>query len=111
MQVKYSIGRVDRQVKARRGKPNKAGGRAPSWKFKTAEELKAAGYVFLGTGICRSDACRAVFEWWQTPEGKRIPIDGGTHQAHWATCADAESFRRIKFSGEPKEKEKRENER
>lgn len=33
----------------------------------------ADGYVFRGTGKCRS--CKAAILWWETPTHKRMPVD------------------------------------
>ena len=46
-------------------------------------------------GVCRSPKCRKRIMWVPMPSGKRLPVDpDGT--PHWATCVDAESFRKTK---------------
>ena len=67
-----------------------------SWPYKTDEDLRAAGYVFENTGICRGETCRQQVEWWLTPKQKHIPLDPGTMQPHWSTCPDAPNFRKDK---------------
>jgi hypothetical protein len=64
---------------------------------KTFEALQAAGYRFDNHAKCRG--CSADIEWWITPTGKKIPMDlmpEPTSEAkpHWATCPNAEDFRR-----------------
>jgi hypothetical protein len=52
-----------------------------------------AGYEFQGTGTCR--ACGAPMNWCETKAGKRAPLNlDGT--SHFATCPDAERFRKAK---------------
>jgi hypothetical protein len=63
---------------------------------KTLDELTAAGYVFLDHATCRS--CGEDIEFWQTPRGKKMPMNPmnkGTDEAksHFATCPDAPLFR------------------
>jgi hypothetical protein len=57
-----------------------------------------------GKGACRS--CKAPIVWFKTSAGKNIPIDAATvlptdvnlelprHVSHFATCKDANKFRR-----------------
>jgi ribonuclease HI len=59
----------------------------------TREEAVDDGYT-LETENARCSGCDAVIDWWKTPREKRIPIDAGTFNPHWATCPKAESFRR-----------------
>lgn len=59
---------------------------------KTLDELRAAGYKFEGGADCK--ACKAPIEWWTTPKGKKIPMDHGTANPHWASCPNAQDFRR-----------------
>jgi len=61
---------------------------------KTEMELEAAGYVFEGSGRCR--ACNQEIAWYRTPAGKRMPLDEGTLEPHWAACTDPELFRKVK---------------
>jgi hypothetical protein len=63
---------------------------------KTLDEMTAAGYSFENSAICKG--CGEDIEWWTTPTGKKIPMNPmyrGIFAAvsHWATCADAPSFR------------------
>lgn len=60
---------------------------------KTDTELVAAGYKHEGTSKCTGPNCGKEIEWWRTPKGKRIPLDPGTMEPHWANCIDAEIFR------------------
>lgn len=57
---------------------------------------------------CRG--CGAQIVWFRTRNGKRMPVDEETtqptdaehqldlsrHRSHWATCPDAEKFRKVK---------------
>lgn len=61
---------------------------------KTDTELKAQGYQFDNTAKCRG--CNAEIEWWVTPKSKKIPLDPGTMEPHWATCPNADDFREPK---------------
>ena len=64
-------------------------------------------------GRCRAAACKREIEWVQTVKGKRLPVDHplrvvrefarldgtlltviDTARVHWATCGDADQFRR-----------------
>lgn len=63
----------------------------------TADELPEwtvpPGYVLDSLGHCRS--CHAAIAWYITPTGKRAPVDrDGT--SHFATCPDAQAWRRRK---------------
>lgn len=61
--------------------------------FPTTEaEFAAQGYKFTSRSHCRG--CGAEIEWWTTPKCKMIPLDPGTLEPHWATCANAEKFRK-----------------
>jgi hypothetical protein len=64
---------------------------------KTLDELKAAGYSFSDHAVCRG--CGEDIEWWETPLGKKLPMnpmERGVTPAvsHFATCLKAERFRR-----------------
>lgn len=53
------------------------------------------GWTIRGTGVCR--ACSARISWAETPTGRTAPLDpDGT--SHFATCPDAERFRRSRQS-------------
>lgn len=62
----------------------------------TKEGLESAGYKWKGDGTCRS--CHAPIEWWETNNGKNIPLqpEGSAHQfeAHFAHCPNAQDHRR-----------------
>jgi hypothetical protein len=64
---------------------------------KTLNEMKSHGYTFKDDGVCRG--CGDDIEWWETPNGKKIPMNpmtGGDSgaTAHWATCTEQDSFRK-----------------
>lgn len=65
---------------------------------KTFAEMKDAGYHFSNGSSCRD--CHADIEWWETPKGKKMPMnametrDDAPAIAHWTTCPNAESFRK-----------------
>lgn len=64
---------------------------------KTFDEMKPAGYKFLGNATCKG--CGDDIEWWETPNGKKIPMNpmtSGSSEAvaHWSTCSDAPVFRK-----------------
>jgi hypothetical protein len=63
----------------------------------TREALKSAGYRFDNHARCRG--CHAEIEWWFTPKGGKMPFDlmqedSSAATSHFATCPDAEEFRR-----------------
>ncbi len=58
---------------------------------RTELELEKAGYVYEGTGKCRACACEIA--WYRTPTGKRMPLEEGTLEPHWAKCPNADQFR------------------
>jgi len=58
---------------------------------KTFDDLKSAGYTFLDDATCRD--CGEEIEWWETPNGKKMPIDHMTRgsdpvRVHFDTCAE-----------------------
>lgn len=64
---------------------------------KTCDELRQQGYKFSNHSTCKG--CGDEIEWWETPTGKRIPMnpmDTGSWEAkaHWSTCSEADSFRK-----------------
>lgn len=61
---------------------------------RTEKELEAAGYVYENTGRCR--ACNQEIAWYRTPAGRRMPLEEGTMEPHWAKCPQADDFRRKK---------------
>lgn len=67
----------------------------------TRDEMEERGYSLNecdGT-ICKT--CRTSIEFWNTPSGNLIPMDP-MHEPeskatpHWATCPDANNFRKKK---------------
>ena len=63
----------------------------------TLNEMKQRGYSFQDDAVCRG--CGDDIEWWETPNGKKIPMNpmtGGDSEAvaHWATCTEQDSFRK-----------------
>jgi hypothetical protein len=66
------------------------------WKYKTQDDLRAAGYTFKNETRCIP--CETTIEWWRTPAGKFMPLNYHTAQPHWITCKDPNRFRR-KASG------------
>jgi hypothetical protein len=56
--------------------------------------LVEAGYEFDNRAHCRG--CGAEIEWWITPRKRKIALDPGTLEPHWATCPNADQFRRRK---------------
>jgi len=57
-----------------------------------------AGYLPESIGRCRAEACRAVVLWAHTPAGRHMPLDRDG-AAHFATCPEAERFRRKRADG------------
>jgi hypothetical protein len=63
---------------------------------KTQREMVRAGYKRISSSVCKR--CGATIEWWQTVNGKKIPMDpAGTDYApvetHWNTCPNAKEFK------------------
>jgi hypothetical protein len=61
------------------------------------DEMVERGYKFSNTGRCRS--CAQEIEWWITPREKKQPFNlmpegGSLAVSHFATCADADLFRK-----------------
>lgn len=59
---------------------------------KTLNELKAAAYKFSNDANCKG--CVDEIEWWQTPTGRKLPMNPMSTETspavtHWATCSDA----------------------
>lgn len=53
---------------------------------------------------CKSQRCKALIYWIKTSEGKNMPVDpDGT--CHFATCVDAEKFRRYDPAEDPRRPE------
>lgn len=67
-----------------------------AWPYKTTDQLVAAGYRYEGLGYCAGQKCGEEIIWWQTPKGKRIPLNRGTFEPHFSTCPNAEGFRKEK---------------
>lgn len=74
---------------------------------RTLHEMKRAGYKFLNHHVCKG--CGADIEWWETNNGKKLPFDpmpksdNADVTPHWASCPEADSFRR-KDSGQQERK-------
>ncbi len=64
----------------------------------TQDELEAAGYSYDRQGVCRGKDCRAVIHWWNTPKGKRVPLNDDL-TAHFTTCKNTKDFERAKRRG------------
>ncbi len=64
-----------------------------AWDYQSREELEAAGYRFLNTSRCAGKDCRAEIDWYETPKGKKMPLDPDTLETHWASCKNREMFR------------------
>ena len=60
---------------------------------KTEDELAKAGYTYEGTRECSGPTCHQQIAWYRTPKGKRIPLEEGTLEPHFANCPDVERFR------------------
>lgn len=65
-----------------------------NWPYKSDADLREAGYRYDRTERCKGKTCGQEIEFWFTPKGKRMPINPGTMDPHFATCPDVESFRR-----------------
>lgn len=64
---------------------------------RTLNEMVPAGYKYEGEGICKG--CGDELEWWETPSGKKIPMNpmpsgSSPAVAHWSTCVEQDSFRK-----------------
>jgi hypothetical protein len=57
----------------------------------TIDELRQRKYKFEGESQCKG--CGDDIEWWETPNGKKIPMDHGTATPHWSTCPNARDFK------------------
>lgn len=49
------------------------------------------GYKHLNESDCKG--CQAKISWWETPKGKKIPMDIGTAKPHWEDCPNSGDFR------------------
>lgn len=56
---------------------------------------------YAGPGVCRRNliGCRREIMWCTTERGHRMPVDpepdeDGIYTSHWATCPQADRFRR-----------------
>jgi hypothetical protein len=63
---------------------------------KNCVELREAGYKFAFEVKCKG--CGKQIEFWRTPMNRMLPLDRdvitGKVTPHWATCEQAERFRR-----------------
>ena len=57
----------------------------------TIDEMIERGFVQLEDSQCK--ACGAPMTWWETPKGKKLPMNQGTATAHFKDCPNAEDFR------------------
>jgi hypothetical protein len=72
------------------------------WPHNSHEKLKAAGYVFLESKICKGKNCGATIHWYRTPKGKLMPFNT-QFQPHFADCPDAKNIHersKVKLPGE-----------
>lgn len=70
----------------------------------TRGEMLNAGYKYGSTEQCKG--CQATIEFWYTPQNTRIPMNpmreadsAAPVKSHFATCPQAEEFRRKKGRG------------
>jgi hypothetical protein len=56
--------------------------------------MREAGYKHSGLAQCKG--CGVDIEWWETPKGKKIPMNHGTAVPHWSTCPQSQDFRKPK---------------
>lgn len=56
---------------------------------KNTTEMEGWGYVHLNDANCKK--CGTAISWWETPKGKKMPVNRGTAVPHWETCTDKES--------------------
>jgi hypothetical protein len=68
----------------------------------TEHELKQAGYVAKSKAHCLGKNCSVLLHWYQTPAGKMMPLSqksgepGIILEPHFATCHNAQDFRKEK---------------
>lgn len=67
---------------------------------KTEQEFADQGYRFKERSVCRYEGCSAEIEWWETPNGRMMPLDPGTLEPHWATCESPQNTRRRRLKNE-----------
>lgn len=59
---------------------------------KTADEAVKKGYKLVAAGRCKG--CGVSIEWYETPNGKMMPIvDPQKFTPHWADCPNKDQFR------------------
>ncbi len=66
---------------------------ATTWDYSTIEELEADGYKKLNESRCRGKNCGAMIIWFETPNGKRMPLNADDLQPHFSSCPDVKEFR------------------
>lgn len=66
-----------------------------AWPYKNRADLEAAEFRYEGLGHCMGPRCGEQIEWWRTKRGKAIPLNPETKEPHFATCVEAERFRKI----------------
>jgi ribonuclease HI len=63
----------------------------------TVDEAIAEGYTMRHQAVeCRG--CPAIIDFWTTPNDKKIPVETGTFNVHFATCPGSEQFRKKRGS-------------
>jgi hypothetical protein len=65
----------------------------------THDELLAAGWSFVKTTPCRGQTCLVTIQWFQSPSGRRAPLEltgDGRYTSHFAKCPAAREFRRAR---------------
>lgn len=68
------------------------------WPYTTVEQLSKAGYTFARasrcSGIHKGGTCNLPIHFYNTPEGREIPLNPQTLMPHHATCTDVALFRK-----------------
>lgn len=75
--------------------------RSAGWFPQTNGEMLMRGYEPSVGPLASCRGCGAQVEWWTTPTGRRLPMNPMPTPttpavAHWATCTNAEKFRKAK---------------
>ena len=60
----------------------------PGWRYRSLEELDAAGFRVIERSECRSPRCAAALLWMHTPQGGRVAVNLRDARPHRSTCAD-----------------------
>ncbi len=64
-----------------------------AWNYSSREELEAAGYRFVNTSRCYGQDCGAEIDWYETPKGRKMPLDPDTLEPHFGSCPNVKEFR------------------